>query len=147
MQEKTRGVSKPNVCPFIDGRRVASHGNRTMPSVNPATGEVLWQVPMGHPDDVDDAVRAARRAFDTGPWRSDADLRARCLLQLADIIEERAAEVAQLDTIEIGIPLDVTTADAVACASIVREIVDMLPDVNADAVSPSVRVQIGRAHV
>ena len=143
MQEKTRGVSKPNVCPFIDGRRVPSHGNRTMPSVNPATGEVLWQVPMGHPDDVDDAVRAARRAFDTGPWRSDADLRARCLLQLADIIEERAAEVAQLDTTEIGIPLDVTTADAVACASIVREIVDMLPDVNADAVAPSVRVPRG----
>jgi acyl-CoA reductase-like NAD-dependent aldehyde dehydrogenase len=100
-------------------------------------------VPRGHRDDADDAVRSARRAFDAGPWRSDPGLRIRCLLHLADIIEQRSAEIALPDTLEIGIPLEVTTADAVAAASFVREIVGMLPEVDADVVAPTVRLPRG----
>jgi acyl-CoA reductase-like NAD-dependent aldehyde dehydrogenase len=143
MQGESRGTSVADPGPFVGGRRVPSHDDRTTVSVNPATGEGLWSVPVGHRDDVDDAVRAARRAFDTGPWRLDADLRAGCLMRLADLIEERSAEIAMLDTLEIGIPLEVTSADAVAVAGIVREIVAMLPEVGADAIEPSVRLPRG----
>jgi len=128
---------------FIDGRRVGSLDDRTTVSVNPATGESLWPVPVGHRDDADGAVRAARRAFDTGPWQLDSDLRVECLLRLADFIEARSAEIAMLDTLEIGIPLDVTSADAVAVAGIIREIVAMLPEVGADLVAPTVRLPRG----
>lgn len=129
--------------PFIAGRRVASHGDETMVSVNPATGRALWSVPVGHERDIDDAVRAARGAFDSRVWSSNSELRVACLLRLADLIEERAADVAMLDTLEIGIPLAVTSADAVAAAGIIREIVTMLPEVGADVVPPSKRVPRG----
>jgi acyl-CoA reductase-like NAD-dependent aldehyde dehydrogenase len=139
----TAEPSVTDLGPFIDGRRVGSHDDRTTVSVNPATEKELWQVPVGHPDDVDDAVLAARRAFDSGRWRLDTDLRVECILRLADLIEQRSAEIAMLDTLEVGIPLEVTTADAMGVAAIIREIVGLLPEVDADAIAPSMRLPRG----
>ena len=55
---------------LIDGKFVHAASGKTLPVYNPATGEVMAQVPEAEAGDVDRAVQAARRAFDEGPWGS-----------------------------------------------------------------------------
>jgi len=53
---------------FIDGKWVEAASGKTFPTYNPATGEVLAQIAEGDREDIDRAVKAARRAFESGPW-------------------------------------------------------------------------------
>ena len=76
---------------LIDGKLVESEGGGTFDNVNPATEEVLGPVADGTAADMEAAVAAARRAFDTTGWADDHDLRRRCLLQLQAAIEEEPA--------------------------------------------------------
>jgi len=55
---------------LIDGEWVAAASGHAFPVYNPATGEIIAQVAEGDTEDIDRAVRAARRAFDGGPWRT-----------------------------------------------------------------------------
>ena len=88
---------------LIDGKWVESASGKTFETLNPATGEVLARVAEGDAEDVNRAVRAARRAFDVGPWtRTTPVERGRILLRLADLIEKHAAELAQLETLDNG---------------------------------------------
>lgn len=91
---------------LIDGKWVPAESGKTFDVYNPATGEVLTKVAEGSKADVDKAVKAARKAFETGPWRkmSSAE-RARLLYKLADAIEARADEFAQLETLDNGKPI------------------------------------------
>src|SRR5438445_8854716 len=66
--EVERFVSAPVRRMLIDGKWVEAASGRTFETPNPATGEVLARVAAAGPEDVDRAVRAARRAFDEGPW-------------------------------------------------------------------------------
>src|SRR6187551_3406209 len=73
---------------LIDGKAVASHSGETFETVNPATGEVLARVARGGAADIDQAVAAARRAFEHRAWRRmSANDRTKLLLRLADLIE------------------------------------------------------------
>ena len=75
----------PQVAEFIDkprkmlinGKWVNSISGKTFPTYNPATGEVLAQVAEGDREDIEQAVKAARKAFDHGPWRRLTCIRAR----------------------------------------------------------------------
>jgi acyl-CoA reductase-like NAD-dependent aldehyde dehydrogenase len=134
---------RPDLRPFIGGQRCPSHGQDTIASINPATGQELWQVPAGDARDIDDAVAAANVAFNEGSWTRDPALRQATLLRLATLLEESTDELALLDTLEIGIPIGVTTDDATAAAQIVRDIVAMLPDVSDDVEAPARRVPRG----
>ena len=70
---------------------------------NPATGEVFAQVPAGMAADVDRAVRAARAAFEEGPWPAMSPVqRERLLLALADKVEANAQELAELESLDNG---------------------------------------------
>ncbi len=91
---------------LIDGKWVDSVSGKTFETLNPATEEVLCRVAEGGKEDVDKAVKAARRAFETGPWRkmSTAE-RARLMLRLADLIEKHADELAQIETLDNGKPI------------------------------------------
>jgi acyl-CoA reductase-like NAD-dependent aldehyde dehydrogenase len=129
--------------PFIGGHHIASHSDAIITSIDPSTEAVLWRLPAGHPGDIDLAVTAARQAFDTGGWSRDAALRTESLLRLADLIEQHAAELAALDTTEVGVPIGITTGDAAFAASIVRSIVSLLPDLTADTEAPARRVPRG----
>ncbi len=133
----------PDLRPFVAGRHVESNAPGTMPSVDPSTEEVLWQVPLGDPADIDLAVAAARHAFTASGWARDAALRTHTLLRLADLIEQHGDELAVLDTTEVGVPIGITTGDAALAASIVRSIVELLPDLAADAEPPARRVPRG----
>jgi acyl-CoA reductase-like NAD-dependent aldehyde dehydrogenase len=134
---------RPDLRPFIDGRRRPSNGADTIGSINPATGQELWRLPAGDRRDVDEAVRAAHAAFTRSAWARDAVLRIDSLLRLADLIEQHADELALLDTLEIGIPIGVTSGDVAMAAQVVRGLVAMLPDVSADVASPVRRVARG----
>ncbi len=92
---------------LIDGTWVNSVSGKTFETLNPATEEVLCRVAEGGKEDVDKAVKAARRAFETGPWRkmSTAE-RARIMLRLADLIEKHADELAQIETLDNGKPIN-----------------------------------------
>jgi aldehyde dehydrogenase (NAD+) len=91
---------------LIDGKWVDSASGRTFETINPATGEVIARVAEGDAADIDKAVRAARRAFDKGPWRkTDARERGRLLNRLADLIEKNIQELAALETLDNGKPI------------------------------------------
>jgi acyl-CoA reductase-like NAD-dependent aldehyde dehydrogenase len=85
---------------LIDGRLVEP--GRTFPSLNPATGEVLGHAPEGTVADAEAAIAAARRAFDTGSWATDVDLRIRCMAQLHQALVDHREELATLTIAEVG---------------------------------------------
>ncbi|MEN9556855.1 MAG: Betaine aldehyde dehydrogenase [Planctomycetota bacterium] len=83
-----------------------SVSGKTFPTVNPATEEVICEVAEGDAADVDLAVRAARMAFESGPWsRMDARDRGRLLNRLADLLEKNFDELAALETLDNGKPI------------------------------------------
>lgn len=91
---------------FIDGQWLAPVKGGTFPVVNPATEEVIHHAPAGTAEDIDLAVKAARRAFDTGPWpRMSGAERARYLRAMAERILERKQELGRLEVIDNGKPL------------------------------------------
>ena len=93
---------------LIDGKWVEAASGKTLTTYDPATEEPLAEVPAGEKEDVDRAVRAARRAFESGPWRRmTPSERGRALWKLADLIEARTEEFAQLETLDNGKPLTV----------------------------------------
>jgi len=91
---------------YIDGQWVSSASGRTLPTVNPATGETLAEVALADAADVDRAVTAARRAFDEGPWpRMDPLERGRYLWKMAEGVRARLDELALTDTLNMGKPI------------------------------------------
>lgn len=95
---------------FINGEFVESTSQKTFDTYNPATGEVLATVFEAGPEDIDRAVKAARKAFDEGPWsKMSASERSRLMYKLADLMEANSAELAQLETLDNGKPIRETT--------------------------------------
>ncbi len=91
---------------LIDGQWRDSASGKTFETVNPATEEVIARVAEGDAADIELAVKAARKAFDSGPWRkADARDRGRLLYKLADLIESNIDELADLETLDNGKPI------------------------------------------
>ncbi|HKD44087.1 MAG TPA: aldehyde dehydrogenase family protein, partial [Candidatus Angelobacter sp.] len=103
-------ATKAKVSPgklLIDGQWKEGSG-RPFDTLNPATGEVLTQVAEAGPQDVDQAVAAARKAFDepAGGWRKmSASERGRILWRIADALEKNIDELAELETLDNGKPI------------------------------------------
>ena len=96
---------------LIGGEWVDSISGKTFATYNPANGEVLAYVAEGDREDIDRAVRAARRAFESGPWASmTPSRRGRLISKLADLLEEHLEEFAQLECLDNGKPLSVARA-------------------------------------
>lgn len=96
---------------LIDGSWDSLSGLPTIDVLSPADGGLLTRVPVADAATVDRAVRAARQAFDEGPWPTMAPAeRARILWKLADLIDERADELALLETLDCGKPVAVARA-------------------------------------
>jgi len=123
---------------FIDGAFRDAASGETFATENPATGEVLAHVAAGGSQDVDVAVRAARRAFDDGRWsRLAPAARKQVLLRFADALEAHADELATLDALEGGKPItdtrDVDLPDTVRTFRWYAEAIDKV----FDAVAPT----------
>lgn len=89
------------VTPYIAGSRQSANGAQTMPSVNPADGEVIAEFVVGGAEEIDAAVAAAREAQRTW-WALPARERVRVLWAWGDLLEQHAAELAELDVRDVG---------------------------------------------
>ena len=91
---------------LIDGKWVGARSGQTFPVEDPATQEVIGQVPAGDKADIDLAVAAARRAFESGPWaRMTPRDRSRLVWKLGDLLELHADEFAELEALDNGKPV------------------------------------------
>src|SRR3989442_1254389 len=104
---------------YINGEFVEPVSSAQLEVINPATSEVLARVPDAGREDVGRAVRAARTAFDQGPWKeTTAQERGRILLRLAGVVRDRADELAELETRNSGKPIvesEFDVADVATC--------------------------------
>lgn len=102
-----------NVRPFVDGRYTESVSTECVDHVNPATEVSLYRAPVGHAADVDRAVRIARKRFEEGCWSElPPARRAAVLMRLADLIVQHKEEIAVLDGLEMGKPIQAALYDA-----------------------------------
>jgi acyl-CoA reductase-like NAD-dependent aldehyde dehydrogenase len=93
---------------LIDGERVAAAGGRTFETLDPATGQPIADVAHAGADDVDRAVKAARKALEEGPWGAmPAAERGKLLTRLADLVEQHANELAELESLDNGKPVKI----------------------------------------
>ncbi len=134
---------------FIDGKFVDGASERTL--VNPADGKPLTKVAEAGPKQVEEAIKAARTAFDKGPWpRMSALERANMLFKIADIIDKNAEELSELETLNGGKPLreaQYDIADTANCfryyAGLITKPTGTTVDVPAPSVTSIVREPIG----
>jgi len=95
---------------LIDGKLVNATGGRRYPNVNPATEEVIGEVADATREDMDRAIGAARRAFDTTDWSTNLALRAKCLRQLHAALTKHKEELRAQIVAEVGAPIMLTYA-------------------------------------
>jgi phenylacetaldehyde dehydrogenase len=93
---------------LINGKWVEAASGKTFPTYDPAKGEVLSEVAEGDAEDINRAVKAARAAFESGPWaKISPSERGRMIWRLGDLIEKHTEEFAQLESLDNGKPLKV----------------------------------------
>src|ERR1700742_826719 len=91
---------------LIDGKWVAAKSGKTFPVFDPATGGQIAAVADGGPEDIDAAVKAARKAFEDGPWsKMKPTERGKIVWKLADILEQNLVELAEIESIDNGKPV------------------------------------------
>src|SRR5690242_5740816 len=102
---------------FINGSWHPAISGRRLPIYEPATGKAYGAIADSAAEDVDAAVRAARKAFDTGSWgRTTALDRGRMLTRMRDLIVKHAEELAALEARDTGKTKTVATNDITALA-------------------------------
>ncbi len=94
-------MSYPDLYLLIDGERLGASGRRTIPVVNPASGETLAQLPLATPADLDRALAATKKAWPV--WRGlGPQARGKILHKAADLLRERSESLARFATMEMG---------------------------------------------
>ncbi len=105
----------------IDGEERGSSDGGTFTTVDPATEEVLAEVPQATAADVDAAVQAAKRAHDDGRWRGlDPSKRASALFKVADALKKHANDLAWVDTLDHGKPLKNALGEIISASNCFR---------------------------
>ena len=103
--EVSEFIRKPRKM-LIAGRWVDAVSGKTFETYDPATGKVLAHVAEGDKADIDLAVKAARKAFESGPWpEMPPSERGRLLWKLAELVDQHSEELAQLETLDNGKPV------------------------------------------
>ncbi|MGA8943314.1 MAG: 5-carboxymethyl-2-hydroxymuconate semialdehyde dehydrogenase [Thermoactinomyces sp.] len=106
-----------NVLHYINGQFVEGVAGKSFANLNPATNEVVNKVAEGFAEDVDLAVAAAREAFDHGPWRTmSVKKRLEYIVRIADLIDENAEEISELESLDTGLPISQTRKQAARAA-------------------------------
>ncbi|BAK77126.1 aldehyde dehydrogenase [Pseudogulbenkiania sp. NH8B] len=119
---------------FIDGEYAHAHDSRTFDCINPATGDKLAEVAWSAAADVDTAVAAARRAFESGAWCGLPPLkRGKILKRFATLIRQHRDELALLETLDMGKPIgDSTTVDVPGAAYCVEWFAEAIDKVGGE---------------
>jgi betaine-aldehyde dehydrogenase len=147
---------KPNIRTYqmyINGEWVESASGKTFAVYDPSTEEAIAYVPEANAADVDRAVRAARGAFDNGPWRSTtAQERGRILFKLAERIRQETAMLAELECRNTGKPIveaEYDIADVATCfeyyGGLATKILGYVNPVPDNALSLTMKEPIGVA--
>lgn len=100
--------SHPETRLLIDGRLRDASTGRTADNINPATEEVLGVTADAGAEDMDEAIAAARRAFDTTDWSTNREFRQHCLMQLHEALQLEKEEMRAELVAEAGTPLGMT---------------------------------------
>ena len=104
-----------DLCLYIDGEFIQGGGRREQDVFDPATGQVLGRLPHATPQDLDRALAAAQRAFET--WRQSSPMeRSRVLRRVGELTRERAKEIGRNITLDQGKPLAEAVGEVVRCA-------------------------------
>ena len=112
---------------YIDGEFVDSVDGTTFDVLDPVSNETYVQAAAGQQADIDLAVAAAKRAFDTGPWpRMRNRERSRILNRIADQVEARGDELAELETFDTGLPITQSLGQAHRAAENFRFFADLV---------------------
>src|SRR5436190_9738831 len=138
---------------YMNGEWVASKSNKTFPVYDPASEEIVAQVPDSNAEDVNRAVAAAKAAFEDGPWaQTTAQERGRVLFRLADKIRQNASLLAELEARNCGKPIieaEFDIADAATCfeyyGGLATKILGYVNPVPDNAVSLTLKEPIGVA--
>ena len=147
---------RPNVRTYqmyINGEWVDSASGKTFPVYDPSTEEVIAYAPDANTKDVDRAVKAARDAFDNGPWRgTTAQERGRVLFRLAERVRKEAAMLAELECRNTGKPIveaEYDIADVATCfeyyGGLATKVVGYVNPVPDNALSLSMKEPVGVA--
>ncbi len=103
---------------YINNEFVPSVDGKTFDTLNPMTNQPITQVASGSATDVDRAVKAARKAFDEGPWpQMSAEERGKYLRRIGDLIEKRSNEIAESEIEDTGIPVSQIKKGAISRAA------------------------------
>src|SRR5450631_757238 len=138
---------------YVNGEWSPSASGKTFPVYDPSTEEIIAQVASSNAADVDRAVKAARAAFDSGPWgQTNAAERGRILYKLAEQIRANAAMLAELECRNSGKPIveaEYDIADAATCfeyyAGLANKVLGHVNPVPANALSFTLREAVGVA--
>jgi betaine-aldehyde dehydrogenase len=138
---------------YVNGQWAASASGETFSVYDPSTEEVIARVSAANATDVDDAVKAARAAFDSGPWpRTTAQDRGRILFKLAEKVRQNSAPLADLESRNTGKPIveaEFDVADVATCfeyyGGLATKILGHVNPVPANALSLTMREPIGVA--
>jgi phenylacetaldehyde dehydrogenase len=138
--ERTRFFKPSPRALLINGKFEEAESGKTFDTLNPASGEVLASVAEGDAHDIDRAVRAARRAFEQGPWsRMTPSERGRIMHKIGDLITEHADELAELDCLDNGKALSVArAADVPLAADLFWYMAGWASKLNGGTINPSV---------
>src|ERR1700756_1030568 len=136
---------------YINGEWVDSKSHKTFPVYDPASEEIIAQVPDANADDVDRAVSAARAAFDEGPWATTtAQERGRVLFRLVDKLRQNLPMLAELEARNCGKPIveaEYDINDTATCyeyyGGLANKIVGFVNPVPDNAVNLSLKEPIG----
>src|SRR5271156_4688795 len=129
VERAAKGVTSSAVLDFlrkpkqllIGGKWVPSKSGKTFETINPANEEVLALVAEGDKADVDEAVKAARKAFEDGKWpKVGPHQRTRYLLKIADLIQQNADELATLETLNNGMAISLARAMVAGAVDVFR---------------------------
>src|SRR3954469_7007559 len=104
---------------FIDGEERAPVDGATQPVINPATGEQIAVTPLSTEADVDAAVQAAATAFESWGWTTPQE-RSLALLKIADAVEEAGEELSQMESLNVGKPIEAMREEIPVCVDNLR---------------------------
>jgi len=138
---------------YVNGQWVGSSSGEAFPVYDPSTEEVIAQVASANATDIDRAVKAARAAFDSGPWpQTSAAERGRILYKLAEKIRQNSAQLAEIECRNTGKPIveaEFDIADVATCfeyyAGLANKVLGHVNPVPANALSFTLREPLGVA--
>ena len=134
LEERRARVAVAPVRHFIGGDFVDAHSGRTFETLDPTTNRAVTHVAEGDEHDVDRAARAARAAFDDGPWpRMAAGERAGILRRIAEVMVADGPRIAELEVLDTGMPITQAKGQAARAAQNFRFFASQLEALSSEA--------------